>query len=520
MSAAAKRYRAFISYSQKDKPFARRLHRALEAYRVPKGVASDQVDAKSRKLGRFFRDDDEMAAATDLGDALQGAIADAESLIVVCSPHAARSRWVNEEVLHFKRTGRADKIFAVIVGGEPNAVRVERECFPAALRFEIGADGALTDHPAEPLGLDVRKETFSRIIVRLAAGLIDSPFDDLWRREQRRARGRAVSLALIFVLIGAIVAGSVTQNIWRPRLEAFLRYERFAQAHRFLASTQPGLQFQECEPGSRLCPQMVVIPEGNFMMGAAPNELTAMFGPEYANIVDLENPFPLREIEVRRFAVSRHEVTIANWQACVDGGGCNGYTPEEENQSGEDLPVGNVSWADAQSYVRWLSGVTGRTYRLPTEAEWEYVARAQTQNDAPHTNYSWGDEAPACRTDASNGAAFGPPQLIAINFDAPPVEHEGCPEPDLWPVGSFPANAFGVHDVHGNVAEWVQDCHAPYDPAKRDVAAVETRNCGFRGHRGGDVSLDAWNLMSASRQQALPSIRSRSLGFRVVRDIQ
>ncbi len=113
MSEQAKRFRAFISYSQKDKSQARRLHRALEAYRVPAGIDARGRKAKILKLGRFFRDEEELGAASDLGSALQGAIADSENLIVVCSPHAAKSRWVNEEIIHFKRTGRADRIFAV-----------------------------------------------------------------------------------------------------------------------------------------------------------------------------------------------------------------------------------------------------------------------------------------------------------------------------------------------------------------------------------------------------------------------
>jgi hypothetical protein len=144
MSEQSKRFRAFISYSQKDKAHARRLHRALEAYRVPAGLEVAGVDAKRRKLGRFFRDDEEMGAASDPGAALLGAIADAENLIVICSPNAAKSKWVNDEITHFKRTGRADRIFAVIVAGAPNSEE-ETECFPPALRFDGGADGVLSD---------------------------------------------------------------------------------------------------------------------------------------------------------------------------------------------------------------------------------------------------------------------------------------------------------------------------------------------------------------------------------------
>ena len=207
MSGGQKRFRAFISYSQKDKAHARRLHKALEAYRVPKGIDAPVIDSKTRKMGRFFRDDEEMGAASDLGEALRGAIADSENLIVICSPRAAQSRWVNKEVLHFKRTGRAENIFAVIVDGMPNTGDPKTECFPPALRFRVDATGQLTDAPAEPLGLDLRKEPRTRLKVRLAAGLLGLNFDDLWRRDKRRARGARIrTVALASATIGTIAS--------------------------------------------------------------------------------------------------------------------------------------------------------------------------------------------------------------------------------------------------------------------------------------------------------------------------
>lgn len=530
MGDQGKRYRAFISYSQKDKAFARRLHGALEAYRVPLGVVAN-IEAKSRKLGRFFRDDEEMAAATDLGAALQGAIADAESLIVVCSPNAAKSHWVNEEILHFKRTGRADRIFAVIVGGEPNAGN-ERECFPPGLKFELTEDGSLTERLAEPLGIDVRKEPFSRLIARLAAGVINAPFDDLWKREQRRARARAVSTALVLGLITLVVASAVTQNSWRPELETYLRYKRFAQTGSALAATPPGTTFQDCRPGTQDCPVMTVVPEGSFLMGATSAEFVAMFGEIGDDVREVQPgylvpqpgtelilPIPLREIAITRFAISRNEITVADWQACVAGGGCDGYVPERNGQEGDDLPVTNVSWHDAQNYIEWLSGMTGRRYRLLTEAEWEYAARAQTTADAPHTSFSWGNDNPVCRFEAPNGAAFGVDGLVAINFEAPEDSTEGCDGSGPRAVGSFAANAFGLHDMHGNVSEWVQDCFLPYDAAKRDSAAAESETCSFRVHRGGEWGVEPPYVMSAARWQTMPRIRAAGLGFRVARDL-
>ncbi len=196
----AKRYRAFISYSQKDEIVASRLHGWLESYRVPVGVVAE-IDDK-RRLGRFFRDEEEMPASPDLASTIRGAIDDTESLIVVCSPHAAQSKWVNAEILHFRQTGRGGKVFAVIAAGTPNSGDVATECFPPALRT-ISADGSM---PIEPLALDLRKESKARVCARMAAGLLDISFDDLWRREQRRRRAFFARVSVGGVAIVAIIA--------------------------------------------------------------------------------------------------------------------------------------------------------------------------------------------------------------------------------------------------------------------------------------------------------------------------
>jgi len=206
MEKLQRSYRAFISYSQKDKRFAKRLHKVLESYKLPTGI-DVQASATKRRLGRFFRDEDEMGASTDLGQALRDAIEDSEYLIVICSPQSAQSKWVNEEILHFKRTGRENKIFAVIIDGEPNVSSTEaavKECFPPALRYQLGKDGQITDLSTEPLGLDIRKESLLRLKVRLAASLLNIPFDTLWQRERRRKQKQT---AIAFGAIASILIG-------------------------------------------------------------------------------------------------------------------------------------------------------------------------------------------------------------------------------------------------------------------------------------------------------------------------
>ncbi len=184
---ADKRYRAFISYSQQDLGWGRRLQGWLETYRVPmRGLV--EVDLPPR-LGRFFRDDADMAAAADIAEIVRHALEDAESLIVICSPRSAKSKWVNAEIHHFRRTGRGRKVFAFIIDGDPNSGDPETECFPPALRA-VGDPDDPDALPIEPLGLDVRKDGKPRACARLAAGLLGIDFDDLWQRDRRRAERR------------------------------------------------------------------------------------------------------------------------------------------------------------------------------------------------------------------------------------------------------------------------------------------------------------------------------------------
>lgn len=211
-----KRFRGFLSYSRKDKKHASRVHRELEKYRLPRNLPSDTELPDNRKIGRIFRDEDELSAAPDLGAMLEGAISESENLIVICSPNAVESRWVNEEILHFKRTGRESQVFAVIVDGIPNASssddpdQQKQECFPPALKYKIDPDGQLSDRPTEPLGVDIRVEKFDKLLARLVAGLINVPFDSLWRRERRRARSRQ---ALVMSILSIVSLGLVWQSV-------------------------------------------------------------------------------------------------------------------------------------------------------------------------------------------------------------------------------------------------------------------------------------------------------------------
>ena len=205
------KYRAFLSYSHRDAKWADWLHKALESYRPPTQLIGTitALGTVTKRLTPIFRDREELASATDLGVVISEALSQSACQIIICSPEAAKSRWVNEEILAFKRLGREDRIFCLIVGGEPNTSdvpgREDEECFPKALRFKIGADGALSDARTEPIAADARpgKDGKYNALLKLIAGILGVGFDVLRRREQQR-RYRQLFIAACASMFGML----------------------------------------------------------------------------------------------------------------------------------------------------------------------------------------------------------------------------------------------------------------------------------------------------------------------------
>ena len=241
------------------------------------------------------------------------------------------------------------------------------------------------------------------------------------------------------------------------------------------------------------CPEMVVVPAGAFEMGAQQSEEGTFFGAEG----------PIRRVEVLQyFAIGKFEVTFAQWDACVADGGCDNYRPSDMGWGRGDRPAINIAFEDAQAYVAWLSRKTGQPYRLPSEAEWEYAARAGTT-----TAYHF-------------GATISAEQVNAGVFRYHIDEQNRDFRDRTVPVGSFPANAFGLHDVHGNVAEWVEDCwNGSYVNAPPDTRVLTSGNCNFRMTRGGSWGLSLTSARSAARAQTYTGKGNGKdvNGFRVVR---
>lgn len=252
------RYKAFISYSHADEKWASWLHRSLETYEVPKHIVGTEtrMGKVPRRVAPVFRDRDELASSTDLGADLREALAQSATQIVICSRHSAKSHWVNEEILAYKRLGRSDRIFCLIVDGEPyassNPGHEDEECFPPALHYIMGDDGELTSTPAEPIAADARpgKDGKSLAKLKLLAGLLGVGFDSLRQRElQRRHRRMAVFTGLstvgMVLAIGLATTAILARNeAEQQRARAESEAETARQTSSFLVSL-----FEVSDPG-------------------------------------------------------------------------------------------------------------------------------------------------------------------------------------------------------------------------------------------------------------------------------
>lgn len=242
------------------------------------------------------------------------------------------------------------------------------------------------------------------------------------------------------------------------------------------------IRFQDFFGESGVAPMMQELPKGEFLMGDL-------------NRIGDDNERPVREIIFDyRFAIGVHEVTFAEYDQFAEATGRD--LPDDADWGRGDRPVINVSWEDARDYARWLRDVTGQPYRLPTEAEWEYAARAGTGSA-----WWWGNE-------------LEPGMAVC---DGCGTQWDGQ---QTAPVGQFPANAWGLKDMHGNVEEWVEDCYSDhYTSAPEDGSAMGMGNCNLRVLRGGSWFDIPRVTRSSSRYRQETQLRQHTFGFRVAVDL-
>ena len=227
------------------------------------------------------------------------------------------------------------------------------------------------------------------------------------------------------------------------------------------------------------CPELALVPAGTMMMGSTDGFPFEM---------------PVHEVTISKdFFIGRREVTFDEWDACLSEGGCQ-YRPGDRGQGRGLRPAADLDWNDAKSFVAWLSRKTGKTYRLPTEAEWEYAARAGTKTD-----FYWGNSIEKGRANCA-----------------------GCnsqPLNQTVPTGTFPPNPLGLFDMAGNAAEWVEDCwEEDYKTAPKDGSAWTKPDCRERVLRGGSFNNDQRFVRTAARFKYDFDVRYYTNGFRVVRE--
>jgi formylglycine-generating enzyme required for sulfatase activity len=313
--------------------------------------------------------------------------------------------------------------------------------------------------------------------------------------ERAVARNRQLLQAAVGVLMLGTIAG-LLGVIYKDEINN-VRFEYFTVRPYIAANFTPYVLTQEAERALKPlasfheclknCPEMIVVPAGSFMMGSPESETgrRPREGPQHE--VTIAKPF----------AVSKFEVTWEEWSACVKYGYCPHISDSAWGYG--TRPVINVTWEQVNQYVAWLKRMTRQPYRLLTEAEWEYAARAGT-----NTAYPWGNE-------IGNG-----------NANCSGCGSQWADDEKTAPVGSFPANAFGLHDMNGNVWEWVEDCYqSNYDGAPTDGLALITRDCINHVVRGG--SWIVWQVpesaRSASRDNYARNQQRSYVGFRIARTL-
>ena len=351
----------------------------------------------------------------------------------------------------------------------------------------VGASRVHWTREAERREADRRKEVDNERLRREAAEQSELAARKSALLEKERAqRSRLVA---IVAFVGALMALALATYLSRDRLkqEIYLLANVRALTAARERALKPGDSFKECAD----CPEMIVAPAGRFTMGS----------PEGQGD---DSERPRHEVTIAKpFAVAKFEATFDEWDTCVAYGDCDPRV--SDNRWGRSRrPTINVTWDDAQTCVKWLSRITGKTYRLLSEAEYEYAARAGTE-----TKYPWGDDIKLAGKAMANCRGCG------SQWDGKQTA----------PVGSFAANRFGLYDMVGNVWEWTQDClndtyeRTPAERAPADGSAWTSGDCNTRVVRGGSWIVDPDFLRSAARYGVNSGLRSYLLGFRVARTL-
>ena len=350
---------------------------------------------------------------------------------------------------------------------------------------------AVTEEPEKPAlsieGMDAEYEVVTNANVREKPSSRATQIGELSRGSTVQVTGRLLDRNWYRVETSAGITGYVYGELLRepaarPAPVATPRPAPKPVATPTVPAAQPAVTTARGEAARdcATCPEMVVLSAGSFTMGSSSGDRTEK---------------PAHKVSIARpFAMGKYEVTLAQWNECLKAGACS-HSPKKAGPS-ENSPVRDVSWSDTQEYVQWLSRITGQKYRLPTEAEWEYAARAGTQ-----TRFWWGDAVGEAHADCKGcGGSW--------DHDTPAD------------VDSLPANPFGLHGMNGGVWEWVSDCwHKSYSGAPTDGSAWDSSDCRQYVIRGGSWRNDPSYVHSASRFKYDANVRYLLNGFRVAKSL-
>ena len=453
-------YDAFISYSRQDKVFATLLKKALENFQPPRGLGLPQ-----RYLKIFLDEEDFTGPGYD--SSLRKHLQDSARLLVVCSPAACRSQYVDDEIRQFVNANGAGQLVPVLISGIPNnEARPDQEA-------EFAFPKALCEALRMPLAADYRGFNLQKD--RINKGRFKSAWSktlaDLYSRSREQIEQREKKRQIYRRNLNLALGGFVIALVFWP---AWLWQKGYNLEHG-MRKIQSLVVSIYLEPE-----KMVPIPAGTFQMG---------------EIVQLEEPWRKpHSVTVKPFAMGMYEVAFDEYDrfAITEGRSL----PSDGGWGRGRRPVINVSWEDAKAYVEWLAVQTGKRYRLPTEAEWEYAARSGAKQDI------WAGTSE--ESQLTEYAVFGTAQTAQVGTKRP--------------------NGFGLHDMTGNVWEWVEDCvHKTYGDAPQDGSAwLKTHggDCNLHVLRGGSwYNGETKYLRASNRLWKEEFNRFNVRGFRLAQDI-
>jgi formylglycine-generating enzyme required for sulfatase activity len=500
-SSSADKSKIFVSYSRKDRDFVDRLTAALEA--------QEHIEV--------FRDTDDILPTEEWKQRLELLIGEADTIVFCVSPDSTTSdvcRWEAEVA-----EGLNKRIAPIVIrdGADIPSALAKRnyifftkpEEFERSLSYLITALDAdiawIREHtrlgelsrrwersgqPKDQLlrGADLdAAETWLTRRPRNAPSPTETTVSYLGasRKEAiaqaRRTRRARAGFAGLCILLSASLAAWRYEQLLKDQIYWFTSVRGYVHTPAMARALKTKQPFKDCAQ----CPEMIVVPPGTFLMGSSQLEL---------NKDRLDNMGPQRKVSIGYWlAVSRFEATFDEWDACAAHGDCDGKITSPFGRG--RLPVFNVSWDDAKRYVEWLARITRQPYRLLSEAEWEYAARAGST-----TEYPWGNEV---------GKGNAVCEICGTPWD----------KKQPAPVGSLAPNAFGLHDMHGNVFEWVEDCAGNYDQAPSDGSPLKSSDCTLRIVRGGSWIRGAAEMRSSHRIRAAIELRNLNIGFRVARTL-